>query len=242
MPEPVRFATAPRYIRAVDFGHLLVLINYRDGGVHCLPPPGAALWNRAAQFGRVHDLPSSVTSKLLSTGVLIQTPGAVPWTAARTALSPVANWGGSENPAGLETPPRQPLAVTIAAGTALATVTAIQHAGNPVTAMYRVMRLIHQSTGTGRRPATLAQARAAVRAVRRAGRYSAVRAACLEETAAATILLAACRLQVTWCHGLAADPVRMHAWLQTNDGAPVEEPLSTQLFTPTLTLGVRDQR
>ena len=242
MAELTRFATAPHYVRAVDFGHLLVLINYRDGGVHCLPPPAATLWNRAAQSGQVRDLPSNLAGKLLAAGVLIQTPVAVPWPPARTAAPPPANWGGNENPAGIEAPPRQPATITVAAGAALAAVAAVQHAGNPATAMYRVARLIHHSTGTGRRPATQAQARAAVRAVRRAGWYSAVRAACLEESAAATILLAARRLQVTWCHGLAADPVRMHAWLQTTDGAPVEEPLSTHLFTPTLTLGVRHQR
>lgn len=242
MPERARFATASRYIRAVNFGHLLVLINYRDGGVHCLPPPAAMLWNQAARSGQIHDLPSNLTGRLLAAGVLIQTPTAVPWPAARIAAPPPANWGGNESPAGLEAPHPQPAAITVAAGAALAAVTAVQHAGNPAAAMYRVTRLIHHFTGTSHRPATQAQARAAVRAVRRAGWYSAVRAACLEESAAATILLAARRLQVTWCHGVAADPVRMHAWLQTTDGAPVDEPPSIHLFTPTLTLGVRHQR
>ncbi|MFJ6215966.1 lasso peptide biosynthesis B2 protein [Streptomyces sp. NPDC092296] len=50
------------------------------------------------------------------------------------------------------------------------------------------------------------------------------------------------RLGVTWCHGIAADPVRLHAWVQTEDCAPAAEPPSTGDYTPVLTLGARHHR
>ncbi|MFF3258714.1 lasso peptide biosynthesis B2 protein [Streptomyces sp. NPDC002932] len=83
---------------------------------------------------------------------------------------------------------------------------------------------------------------AAVHAVRAAAWWSPGRTACLEESAAVVVLLAARRLQVTWCHGVAADPVRLHAWVQTVDERPVAEPPSTRAYTPVLTLGARHQR
>ncbi|MFF7008310.1 lasso peptide biosynthesis protein [Streptomyces fimicarius] len=49
------------------------------------------------------------------------------------------------------------------------------------------------------------------------------------------------RLSVAWCHGIAADPVRLHAWVQTVDGASVAEPPSTLAYTPALTIGARHQ-
>ncbi|MCL6286731.1 lasso peptide biosynthesis B2 protein [Streptomyces sp. 43Y-GA-1] len=58
---------------------------------------------------------------------------------------------------------------------------------------------------------------------------------------AATPLLAAPRLSVAWCHGITADPVRLHAWVQTVDGASVAEPPSTLAYTPALTIGARHQ-
>ncbi|WP_432060708.1 lasso peptide biosynthesis B2 protein [Streptomyces sp. S1] len=51
------------------------------------------------------------------------------------------------------------------------------------------------------------------------------------------LLLAMRRLSVTWCHGVAPDPVRLHAWVQTVDGALVAEPESTRSCTPVLVIG-----
>ncbi|MFB8141820.1 lasso peptide biosynthesis B2 protein [Streptomyces parvus] len=56
-----------------------------------------------------------------------------------------------------------------------------------------------------------------------------------------TFLLATRRLSVVWCHGIAADPVRLHAWVQTVDGGLVAEPPSTRAYTPALTIGARHQ-
>lgn len=94
---------------------------------------------------------------------------------------------------------------------------------------------------TCRRPATPEQATAAVLAVRRVGWYAPFRTACLEESTAAALLLASRGLAVDWCHGVAADPVRLHAWVQTVDGEPVAEPASTFAYTPVLTIGDHHQ-
>ncbi|GGN30696.1 hypothetical protein GCM10012285_00050 [Streptomyces kronopolitis] len=89
--------------------------------------------------------------------------------------------------------------------------------------------------------ATHDQTQAAILAVRRVGWFSPVRTACLEESAAAVFLLATRRLSATWCHGVAPDPVRLHAWVQTDDGVPAAEPPSTVGYTVALTIGARHQ-
>ncbi|MEU5898732.1 lasso peptide biosynthesis B2 protein [Streptomyces venezuelae] len=107
--------------------------------------------------------------------------------------------------------------------------------------LQRITIALNTTASRCRRPATPAQARAAVLAVRHACWYSPARTACLEESAATVILLAARRLSVTWCHGVAPDPVRLHAWVETEDGAPVAEPPSTLAYTPALTIGGHHQ-
>ena len=56
MTVPV-FLACPSSVRAVDFGHVLVLIDYRTGGVRCLLPAAAAQWNRAARTGTSQGMP-----------------------------------------------------------------------------------------------------------------------------------------------------------------------------------------
>ncbi|MEU7638779.1 lasso peptide biosynthesis B2 protein [Streptomyces sp. NPDC039016] len=84
-------------------------------------------------------------------------------------------------------------------------------------------------------PATSAQAKYAVRAVRRASYAMPTGWACLEESTAAAVLLALAGRRAEWRHGLATDPVRLHAWLVDAQGKPVEEPQDTLLYTPTYT-------
>ncbi|WP_078868852.1 lasso peptide biosynthesis B2 protein [Streptomyces sp. NRRL B-1347] len=84
-------------------------------------------------------------------------------------------------------------------------------------------------------PATLSQARYAVRAVRWAAQLLPMRWACLEDSTAAALLLTVTRRRAEWRHGVALDPVRLHAWIAGPDGAPVEEPADTALYTPTYT-------
>lgn len=107
--------------------------------------------------------------------------------------------------------------------------------------MHRLTTALRRAVSTCRQPATHDQAQAAVLAVRRVAGTHAARTACLEESAAAVLLLATRRLSATWCHGVAPDPVRLHAWVQTDNGVPAAEPPSTLAYTAALTIGARHQ-
>ncbi|AJE82648.1 MULTISPECIES: lasso peptide biosynthesis B2 protein [Streptomyces] len=240
MPELPRFATAPRHVRALDFGHVLVLIDYRSNHVQCLLPAAAAHWTATARTGRLDTMPAALATQLLTSALLVPRPTATPWTAPVAAPPAPPSWGGSEHPAGTSRPRARHRHSTTAAA-ALACVLAIKAAGPTRYAMQRLTTVVKAAASTCRRPATPAQATAAALAVRQACWYSPARTACLEESAATVILLATRRLSSTWCHGVAPDPIRLHAWVETEDGTPVAEPASTLAYTPALTIGGHHQ-
>ncbi|MFD4375436.1 lasso peptide biosynthesis B2 protein [Streptomyces sp. NPDC058486] len=148
--------------------------------------------------------------------------------------APAASWGSTEHPAGLTRPPGP---WTPLAAAALVLVLAVKHAGRRRTAMRRVLRAVRVAHAATAGPATAQQATAAVDAVRRAAWTSPARTACLEESAAAVLLLALRRRAVVWHHGVAPDPVRLHAWITTHDGTPAAEPPSTSAYTTALVIG-----
>ncbi|APE22252.1 MULTISPECIES: lasso peptide biosynthesis B2 protein [Streptomyces] len=148
--------------------------------------------------------------------------------------APAASWGSSEHPAGLTRPAD---AWSPMAAAALFVVLAVKNAGRRETTMRRVLRVVRAAHSFTIKPATVRQATAAVGAVRRAAWASPGRTACLEESAAVVLLLALRRRSVVWCHGVAPDPVRLHAWITTHDGLPVAEPPSTRAYTTALTFG-----
>ncbi|MGW6744102.1 lasso peptide biosynthesis B2 protein [Streptomyces sp. NPDC055025] len=236
------FATSPNHVRAVDFGHVLVLIDYRTGRARCLLPAATVLWRSAAHTGRLDAMAPALAARLLADGLLVPAPGPTPWPAPVTARSAPASWGSAEHPAGISRPPRTPHRSGVAAATALASVLAVRRAGPAATAMHRVTATLAAAASICHRAATTAQVNTTVLDVRHIGWYSPGRTACLEESAAVVLLLASRRLAVTWCHGVAPDPVRLHAWVQTVDGIPVGEPRSTFACTPVLTIGGRHQR
>lgn len=159
------------------------------------------------------------------------------WTSALAASSAQASWGSTEHPAGVVRPPHGPFAGTLAAATALAI--AFTATRRYRTGMRRTLTLLSAADAHTVRPATLSEATCAVTAVRRAGWYSPDHTACLEESVAAVLLLASRRLGVRWCHGIASDPIRLHAWVQTMNGVDVAEPSSPRIYTPVLTIGDR---
>ncbi len=71
--------------------------------------------------------------------------------------------------------------------------------------------------------------------MRRFGLFSPMRVACLEESVAAALALALLGRGVRWCHGVIADPIRLHAWIEA-EGRPVAEPDSTRRCTALLTI------
>lgn len=240
MTDLPRFVTAPCHVRALDFGHVLVLIDYRSNDVKCLFPVAAAHWTAAARTGRLNPAAATLTRQLLTSGFLTPTATAMPWDAPIVASPAAPSWGGAEHPAGVS-PPRTPRRHRALAAAALASVLTIETLGPARCTMQRLITMLDAAASVCRRPATPAEATAAVLAVRHACWHSPARTACLEESTAAVILLAARRLSVTWRHGVAPDPVRLHAWVETEDGAPVAEPASTLAYTPALTIGDRHQ-
>ncbi|MFE6686037.1 lasso peptide biosynthesis B2 protein [Streptomyces sp. NPDC057743] len=239
MTDPPRFVTAPEHVRALDFDHVLVLINYRTSNVQCLLPNAAKLWHDAATTGQLTTLPPTLSTRLLATGFLRPSATPTPWPAPLPAKSAPASWGSAEHTAGTIHPAPSP--GTLTATAALAAVLALTRLGPRSTALHRITTVLARVASTCRHPATHDQAEAAVRAVRRAGWYSPSRTACLEESAATVLFLASRRLSATWCHGVAPDPVRLHAWVQTDDGSPAAEPPSTHAYTPALTIGGHHQ-
>ncbi|MEW1675454.1 lasso peptide biosynthesis B2 protein [Streptomyces noursei] len=239
MTDPPLYATAPDHVRALDFEHVLVLINHRTGSVQCLLPGAAKLWHEAATTGRLEFLPPALSTRLLDAGLLVSSSTPTPWPAPLRAKPAAASWGSAEHDAGATRPPSGRGAISATA--ALAAVFTMKRLGRPRTFLHRITTTLARAASTCRQPATHRQATAAVQAVRGAGWYSPARTACLEESAAAMLLLASRRLSVTWCHGIAPDPVRLHAWVQTEDGTPVEEPPSTFAYTPALTIGGHHQ-
>ncbi|MFE7190568.1 lasso peptide biosynthesis B2 protein [Kitasatospora sp. NPDC057595] len=228
----------PSHVRATDFGHVLVLIDYHSGSVQGLLPAAADRFRRAAPVGDCRALGEPLNNQLRAAGLLVPATSASPWplTVAHTGR---ASWGSAEHVAGTARPKPVSLLDHLCGTGALAAVASIKAAGRRRTAMQRVVHAIRLAMSTGCRPATPKEAAAAVDAVRAAGWYAPGRTACLEESAAVVLLLATRRLTVTWCHGVAADPVRLHAWVQTEDGTAVGEPDSTRAYTPVLVLGAR---
>ncbi|QWF85919.1 lasso peptide biosynthesis B2 protein [Amycolatopsis sp. CA-230715] len=130
--------------------------------------------------------------------------------------------------------------MTVLAGLALAVVLVTLAAGPRHGRLARLTWILNQAARRARRPATAEHARRAVHAVRLAGLLAPRRVACLEESAAVLMLLAMSRQRLTWCHGAAADPVRLHAWVETDDRQPVAEPPSTARFAVLRTIPARD--
>ncbi|MFB8038410.1 lasso peptide biosynthesis B2 protein [Streptomyces sp. NPDC056004] len=237
MDDLPSFVTCPHTVRAVDFGHALVLIDYRTGSVQALQPPATDQWNAISHTGALEGIAPALASRLLALGVLTPTSGPNPWTPALRASSAQASWGSTEHLAGITRPPRAPLTGTLAAAAALTVAFAATR--HHRTGMQNTITLLSATCARTVRPATLQQATTAVNAVRRAGWYSPGRTACLEESVAVVLLLRTRRLGVRWCHGIASDPIRLHAWVQTMDGDDVAEPSSTRAYTPVLTIGDR---
>jgi hypothetical protein len=107
--------------------------------------------------------------------------------------------------------------------------------------MWRLLRLLRWASRRTVRLASPKQIQQAVYAVRRAGFVGPGRVACLEESAAVVLIMAASRFGVTWCHGVAADPIRLHAWIESTDAGPVAEPPSTRDYTILRTIPERTQ-
>lgn len=227
--------TVPAHVRAVDLGPATVIVNYRNGRTESLIGPAARWWQQATASSYA-DVPGvldelaeqTLRGQLIGAGLIeptatdrpqgFATPQGPPW---------VPSWGTQEMAAGRVEPVPVPLGAAVRAGLALAVVLGVLAAGRERTRMARLVRLLTAASAGAGEPAPAERIRQAVHAVRRAGLVIPGRVACLEESAAVVLMLAASRYRVTWCHGAAADPVRIHAWVEDDQGQPVAEPPST---------------
>jgi Transglutaminase-like superfamily len=229
-----RYITVPDHVRAVDLGPATVIVNYRNGRVETLIGPAARWWREATDNGRA-DAPGILDQKseqalrdqLVSAGLIVRATDHQPGHPTTDGPPWVPSWGTQEMAAGRAEPVRVPLGVTVRAGLALAVVLGVLAAGRGHKRMARLVRLLTWVSGPTTGPAPAERVHQAVHAVRRAGLVAPGRVACLEESAAVVVLLAASRQWVTWRHGAASDPVRLHAWVEDENGHPVAEPPST---------------
>lgn len=243
-----RYLRAPRHVSAADLGPVTVLVNYRTGDVHTLTPHQAAWWTELAGSG---DPAASLTldpydardlrDDLQAAGLLVPTWRGRPWDAPVTGPAWRPSWGTQETAAGYTDSPRTPRRTTVAACLALLAVLALLGLSAERKRMARVVRLLTLISLWTRHDARPDHARRAVHAVRRVGSVLPGRVNCLEESAAVVVLLAASRQRVTWCHGVAADPVRLHAWVEDAEGEPVDEPETIDAYAVLRTIPARDR-
>ncbi|MYU51765.1 lasso peptide biosynthesis B2 protein [Streptomyces sp. SID7805] len=143
------------------------------------------------------------------------------------------SWGTVEQSAILPDPVSIPLRWRVGAVPVVLVTAAARVIGPRRGRFSRLVRLA--CTGRNLPPARAGQSRYAVCAVRRASRVMPMRWACMEDSTAAALLLAVARRRAEWRHGIATDPVRLHAWVAGPEGEAVEEPADTVLYTPTYT-------
>ncbi|MFH9093559.1 lasso peptide biosynthesis B2 protein [Streptomyces albidoflavus] len=144
------------------------------------------------------------------------------------------SWGTSELDAVLTLAPPAPRRWKAAALLATAATATVLLCGRRHRRLARLARLA--AIGHRLAAADPGQATHAVRAARWAGRLLPARWACLEESVTAAVALAVAGRGAHWHHGVATDPVRLHAWIASPDGNPVEEPPSTGAYTTTHTV------
>ncbi|MDN5917326.1 MAG: lasso peptide biosynthesis B2 protein [Pseudonocardia sp.] len=227
----------PAQVRAADLGHTIVLLHERTGVVRALlgAQREAFLDLDAAGVAALGTPAEALAASLVSAGFLHPArPAAVaPPVVPLPMTGP--SWGTQEAPGALPARERVCRSWAPIAALALAAVLIVRAAGRRTHAFARLLRLVRTAAWLGRRPVRDTQVVRVLDCVRVIGRLSPFRTACLEETVAAMLALAVIGRRAGWCHGIAADPIRLHAWLSL-EGCPVGEPISTLRFTPLIQL------
>ncbi|MEU0686772.1 lasso peptide biosynthesis B2 protein [Streptomyces uncialis] len=140
------------------------------------------------------------------------------------------SWGTHESPARLEPSAGSSWPFRAAALVLLVITLAVRQCGRTRTRFGRLVRLAE--AGRELPLPTSNHARQAVRSVRWAAQALPARIACLEESTAASLLLMLGGRGGAWRHGLATDPIRLHAWICDLHGRPIDEPVHTDHYTP----------
>jgi len=190
---------------AADTGQAVILLDVRTGRVQALAGTAVTKWRE-------------------------RHPGAAPV----PVKAAVPSWGTSEATAALPAFAVPPASWAARALAAIAVTLIARSAGARRRAFARMIRLA-RAASLCRRAAAPHEAEAALRAVRWTAQFVPARMACLEESVAATVALALAGRHADWRHGIAGDPVRMHAWIEAG-GHPVGEPASTSAYAPLISV------
>jgi hypothetical protein len=219
------------WLRTVQTSHATLVVDYRTGEVTILGGEAMRLWNlyvAGQQPEALNTTEETINADFSNRGWLTAPSQTGPAPVVIRHSGSTVSWGTQETAAALPSIGNAPWPWRLAALPAVVLVLLVRQSGRK----HRFARLVRLTELGARHPwATDLQARHAVRAVRHAARYIPARIACLEESVAAKLLLAAAGKRATWCHGIATDPVRLHAWIAGRDGDPIDEPPSTHRYT-----------
>lgn len=237
------YVACPDHVRCADLGSATVLVDLRTGRVEVLlgwahqlclalarAPGDAAALTQPMGVSRMCTW--ALIRKLCEAELLTEASAPRPWPVA-VAPRTRSSWGTQEVSAAVYPPARLTAGRAILAGFALGAVLTARHCGRRSRSFTRITTLLTAATRRPAVPATTADVSHALHCVRAVASVLPARVACLEDTAAAMLVLALRGRRAGWCHGIAADPIRLHAWIALH-GRPVAEPDSAARYTPLL--------
>jgi hypothetical protein len=222
------------WLRTVKTPTSALVVDYRTGAISLLTDDAMRVWCSYVERcdNRLVDLQlaDSQVASFAQRGWLVESTAGTPSAPAVVQLDQfVPSWGTQESVAELPLIGYAPGRWGLPALAAVLVVLLARDLGSARRGFARLYRLTR--LGRALEPATDQEALFAVRAVRRAARLVPARVACLEESVAVSVLLAVMGKRVSWRHGIAVDPVRLHAWIADRAGKPVEEPANTAQYT-----------
>ncbi|RJQ83461.1 lasso peptide biosynthesis B2 protein [Pseudonocardiaceae bacterium YIM PH 21723] len=157
----------------------------------------------------------------------------VPWPVIRVPAAR-SSWGTQQINAAIAPTSSATWSGMALAAVSITAVLAAMYLGSAGGRFARVVALIGWAARFPARAATSEQVRWALDCVRACAGVIPARIACLEETTAAALLLASLGRGVGWCHGAAAEPARLHAWITPLQGFLGES--ETTRYTPLHTI------
>lgn len=232
MTFPSLLSPAP-HLRLVRFPATCVALDVEKGSVLLLPEEaGRIITHLHGTQGVVPPLSLSSTQQrtliaLVDAGVLIQGERTHAWDRVTQGVPASSSWGTHESPAALAPIPRAPLR-WYALGSLALLVVLSGGLRNRQSAFVDTRDLVQRTKAGTTDHATAVQA---THAVRKIGRLLPLRVACWEEAAAVTLALRWAGYRSAFRHGVATDPVRLHAWIEVG-GHPVAESDDITDYTP----------
>lgn len=232
MTLPPSFSPAP-HLRLVLFPATCVVLNVEKGTVLLLSKEAGRIITHlrsvagAAPPRSLRPAQKQTLVALMDSGVLIQGGNSRAWSRVRRGVPASPSWGTQDSPAALAPIPRAPLRWYVLGSLALLVVLS-GGLRNRQRAFVRTRHLVQRTRAGTTDHAT---AVLATHAVRRMGRLLPLRVACWEEAAATTLALRWAGHRAAFRHGVATDPVRLHAWIEVG-GRPVAESDDITDYTP----------